>query len=384
MMDKLKETCLFFRSSPLRDALLINIIEVNVPNVGKRKPLLDLCKTRWSARHEAYQHFYQSYCYIIKCLEVMSFGLHKDEGYNDELTNCWNRENNVRATALLNELTQYEFIVTFLTVYKVLSRLEGVTVKLQTKMQDIFDALDVIEEVKSVYQEMRKNVEEYFNVVFLHSERMAEAVGQTSQMPRIVGRQIHKSNVKAATPKEYYFKNLAIPFLDNVNMEIDTQFSVLSTKCMKLFALVPSILFQKSMKVSDLQEVVDLYENDLPSPELFDEEFFAWKLKSQQMQERPSTCRNAIKLCAKEHFPNIYVLLKIACTLPITSCERERSFSVMRRLNNYMRASMNHDRLSSLALLHIHYDTELSTAEVIEKFACLHPRRLELKNIIYN
>lgn len=43
-------------------------------------------------------------------------------------------------------------------------------------MQDIFDAPDVIEEVKSVYQEMRKNVEEYFNGVFLHSERMAKAV----------------------------------------------------------------------------------------------------------------------------------------------------------------------------------------------------------------
>ncbi|XP_063436646.1 52 kDa repressor of the inhibitor of the protein kinase-like [Mytilus trossulus] len=162
-------------------------------------------------------------------------------------------------------------------------------------------------------------------------------------------------------------------------MEIDTQFAVVSTKCMKLFALVQLILCEKNMQVSHLQGVVDVYKNDLPSPELIDEEFFAWKLKSQQMQERPSTCRNAIKLCAKEHFPNIYVLLKIACTLPITSCECERSFSVMRRLNNYMRASMNHYRLSSLALLHIHYDTEL-----IEKFVCLHPRRLELKNIIYN
>lgn len=39
-------------------------------------------------------------------------------------------------------------------------------------------------------------------------------------MTRIVGRQIYKSNVKAATPEEYYLKNLAILFLDNVNMEI--------------------------------------------------------------------------------------------------------------------------------------------------------------------
>ena len=136
MLDRLKETCLFFRSSPLRDALLINVIEVNIPDIGKRKPLLDLCKTRWSERHDAYKHFYQSYCYIIKTLEVMAYGLHKDEGYKEELTSCWNRENTARASALLSALTHYDFIVTFLTVYKVLSRLEGITVQLQKKMQD--------------------------------------------------------------------------------------------------------------------------------------------------------------------------------------------------------------------------------------------------------
>lgn len=36
-------------------------------------------------------------------------------------------------------------------------------------MQDIFDADNVIEEIKLVYQEMRKGVEEYFNGVFLYS-----------------------------------------------------------------------------------------------------------------------------------------------------------------------------------------------------------------------
>ena len=50
---------------------------------------------------------------------------------------------------------------------------------------------------------------------------------------------------------------------------------------MKLFALAPKILCENNMKVSDLFDVCDLYENDLPSPELIDEEFFAWKLKFQ-------------------------------------------------------------------------------------------------------
>ena len=185
----------------------------------------------------------------------MAYGLHKDDGYNPELTNCGNRENTVRATALLHALTPYDFIIIFLTVYKVLSRLEGVTVQLQKKMQDMFDALNVIEEVKLLYKEMRENVEDYFHSVFKHSERMTEAVGQTAKMPRIIGRQVLKSNVAASTPEEYYLKNLAIPFLDNVNMEIDSQFSEMSTKCMKLFALVPSILCENNLTLAHLEDI---------------------------------------------------------------------------------------------------------------------------------
>lgn len=44
--------------------------------------------------------------------------------------------------------------------------------------------------------------------------------------------------------------------------------------------------------------------------------------------------------CDPTIFPNISVLLQIACTLPVTSCECERSASALRRLNKYMQASM--------------------------------------------
>ena len=63
--------------------------------------------------------------------------------------------------------------------------------------------------------------------------------------------------------------------------------------------------------------------------------------------------------------------------LPVTSCECERSASALRRLNNYMRATMGKDRLSCLALLHVHYDVDIDIDEVIRQIFTLHPRRLE-------
>ena len=47
-----------------------------------------------------------------------------------------------------------------------------------------------------------------------------------------------------------------------------------------------------------------------------------------------------------------------------------------------MRATMGKERLSSLALLHIHYDRKINLDSAVDIFARLHPRRLELHSII--
>ncbi len=60
----------------------------------------------------------------------------------------------------------------------------------------------------------------------------------------------------------------------------------------------------------------------------------------------------SLQVCDKYYFPNIYVLLRIACTLPVTSCENERSNSTLKAC---LRGTMGQERLSSLALMHIHY-----------------------------
>ena len=97
---------------------------------------------------------------------------------------------------------------------------------------------------------------------------------------------------------------------------------------------------------------------------------------------RPSTPAAAIKECDSDLYPNVRVLLQIACTLPVTSCECEQRASALRRLHNYMSASMGNRRLSNLALLHIHYDMDVDLDEVVTRYAHLHPRKLVLDSII--
>ena len=97
-------------------------------------------------------------------------------------------------------------------------------------------------------------------------------------------------------------------------------------------------------------------------PELLELELMRWKSKYNDVpyEKLPSTPSSAIKDCDTKMYPNIRILLQLACTIPVTSCECERSASALRRLNNYMRSSMGKERLANLALLHIHYEQQIN------------------------
>ena len=60
--------------------------------------------------------------------------------------------------------------------------------------------------------------------------------------------------------------------------------------------------------------------------------------------------------------------MKIAATIPVTSCEWERSGSVFKRLNTYLRASMGQERLTSLAMIYIKHDQKIDEENVLKIF----------------
>ncbi|PFX27027.1 52 kDa repressor of the inhibitor of the protein kinase [Stylophora pistillata] len=108
-----------------------------------------------------------------------------------------------------------------------------------------------------------------------------------------------------------------------------------------------------------------------------------WKIMVQNGRIAADSCASSLKACDPDDFPNLYMLLKIAATLPVTTCECERSISTMRRLNNYMRCTMGESRLSSLALMHIKYDMPVNLEEIVNLFEGLHPRMMQFASLLY-
>ena len=92
---------------------------------------------RWAARHDAYTHFFQSYHYIIKAFENISYSANAENCGKDFQAVVWDPKSKGDTASLIASLTSFDFIVTFMILYDFLSHLAGVTVKLQGVSMDI-------------------------------------------------------------------------------------------------------------------------------------------------------------------------------------------------------------------------------------------------------
>ena len=90
-------------------------------------------------------------------------------------------------------------------------------------------------------------------------------------------RQVHRNNVPAETPLMYYKWALIIPLLDTMISEITVRFEKMHCIAGKVLCLVPSIICDEDS--TKFQELVKMYESDLPNPDAVDQELMLWKRK---------------------------------------------------------------------------------------------------------
>ena len=127
--------------------LLQSIITKELPESTRHKGLIDMCRTRWAARHTAYTHFYQAHLYIITTLENIAYGANRELCGKDYQDAVWDLKSKGDAIAMLGSLTSFDFIVSFLVLYEFLSHMSGITVKLQDQSVDIIKAYQEVLEI---------------------------------------------------------------------------------------------------------------------------------------------------------------------------------------------------------------------------------------------
>ena len=180
---------------------------------------------------------------------------------------------------------------------------------------------------------MREDIEAYSQRIYLHTCRIAEKSGIFVSMPQTVRCQQHRSNPESSLVADHMKKSVAIPFLDHLISDVSSRFSTHS----KQAGLLP-VNITVNTSIVDLNEAIVFYSDDLPNPNILDEELCRWKTKwlAVKLQGHPETISDTLKQCCPTSLPNVFTLLKLFGTIPLSSCSCERSASALRRLNNYM------------------------------------------------
>ena len=148
--------------------------------------------------------------------------------------------------------------------------------------------------------------------------------------------------------------------LDHLHCQLEERFSDTSFCYINEFLkLLPCQLCNfDDFGREDIPTLEKLYTDDFPEDYALDMEIQAWylKWKNNSKAKEINTLPKALAVLDKSTFPNLFVLLRIGATLPVTSATCERSISTLRFLKNELRSTMTNKGLNGLSLMFIHRD----------------------------
>ena len=260
------------------------------------------------------------------------------------------------------------------------------TYGLQARELDIKKAYQNVNFVKKSLEASRNTIDNITKDLFERAKCLADFVGVVPSKPRTCrGRQTQRENHEASTIADYFRISLIIPFVDHIN-EISSRFGSAPITVTKGFSILPGFFLNADRWQEDFREFALAYKRDLPGVNSISPELLMWDTywRKEYKGKLPSSISETLKkVCPmKASFPNIHAALRVMATIPVTSCECERSVSVLRRLKTYLRNTMCQNRLNGLSLMSIHRDITIDFNDVITRFVRKYPRRMELLDIL--
>ena len=334
----------FFAFSAKRQRLFDKAMNNLLPK-AKAQKLKDACRTRWIERIDSYTVFLE----LLPALHTSLQAMVSPRQHQDLDTDWgWDGDTITKTNGYLYQLQSPSFLVCFKILLEILQCLKGLTVKLQMQASDVMYAYEPVQSVLSILEKMRDNCVQEFNRIFAESLKLGQDLhGEDFELtrPRIARRQSHRNNTETSSAEEYFCVTLYNEFLSHVTREIEDRFSGNQSLVHGLLHLVPSKVASHDGFPETLSQAAEYFKDDLPHHDMLAIEYRMWVRKWKCSDEVPTKLVDALKSCDEIEFPNIFVLLKLALPLPVTTCECERSFSQLKLIKTCRRSTMTDDRL---------------------------------------
>ena len=394
MMAVVRSTSHFFDFSPKRFSLLVSNMDKvykgeGKDDVAKREKLKNCCRTRWVEKADSFATFANLYHAVVETIYQISSNDRNSEGYP------WNNDSVAKATSFHSAITKFQFLIILEVVKNCVGYLRSLTVRLQEKSADISKAFRYVQ-TRDGLQQVRKNVDAKHLEYYASACALASNQNVPIEKPRTSTLQNHRENHPSESVSEFFKRSLTIPFLDKLISTIDDRFAPKHLALYSGFNILPSVMRKSENWRVMLQPFITCYLRTITDFASIDAELDMWELywsrefagvqdDPHDLEYKCTSIQEVLLLCEKldlkSIFPLIYGCLKILATVPVTTCECERSVSVLRLLKSYLRSTMGQERFSSLALLYVRRDFQINLEKVIDKFAARHPRRMKLVDI---
>ena len=196
------------------------------------------------------------------------------------------------------------------------------------------------------------NCENVFPKIFDQAKNECEKYDAPLLIPRRCKSKIFRDN-PSDDPDHFFREAIFTPYLDHLIVEMEDRFFDQKQKYRSLWGLIPKYCNASPNTAQDLERLLDLYQKGIGPRAAVVPEVQHWvnKWKNEDVSTVPSSAIEALCACHADIYPNVYILLTILGTLPISTATSERRFSSMRRLKNYLRSSIGNERMAGLALL---------------------------------
>ncbi|XP_014461093.3 52 kDa repressor of the inhibitor of the protein kinase [Alligator mississippiensis] len=347
-LSTLNEVINFFEESSKRMKYLSDAIASVCPESGY-KCLQSACASGWVERHESIAVFSELYDAVIAALEVMQTD--RDKAIRD------------KADRHSKDICDFEFIINLMIAESLL----GITLPLSKELQkvnaDIVECYNQVKVAVGMFKDKSSSANKEFTELFRKAQSVATKhdIEVTLSWPR------HRCGVPCGSVEDYFRMNNYVPFLDSMTRELTQRFTLHGNAVTELSILIPQ--FSSQHPSEKLSRVLEMYDEDLlDSWSVVQGEFQMWKKKWEGVgkKELPSTAIESLASCSKKWYPNMHILLKILCTLPVSTATVERSLSSLWRIKTWFRSRMGEERLNALAMLNINSSVEVTVSEVLD------------------
>ncbi|CAL9706391.1 unnamed protein product [Knipowitschia caucasica] len=350
-MSLIRDLVTLIRQSPKR---LFWFQQIQTKDSPALRPL---CPTRWTMTTASLRSIADNYSALLLFLEDLAQNDRGDAGG--------------KANGLLLNLQKFGTFFSLNLMLKFFSRIETVSVALQKRQLHMQKAMQIIDTLRDDMKSFRQEA----SFTTLWQSVVGEASDlhlESPSVPRPRKRPCRLEDGGAPqhafkTPEDVY-RQLYYDVIDTAVTSLDTRFS-------------PSV-FDYMKKVEDFltgkkscESIIEFHGDDLDETRLTLHRDMCMDLAKQKGVSL-DTFDDVVNFLRRDGeylrdmLPEIAKLVKLALTVPVTSCTSERSFSSLRRLKSYLRSTMGHARLNHVTLLNCHKTTsrQQSLDDIADEF----------------